>query len=173
MSKLNKVNYVRRRQSESKIVMRLGLLFITMSCLAACGHSSDHIDLSQLRRRSEPLVGYIGHVNTTLVESQSGTVAIPPGPVKLEGWAVDNVNHTTATAMYVSVNGSPVSCEYGTPRLDVSTALKDTRYINSGYECNIPQSDLKNGSNSIEPILVGADKSYSVGSALTLQVGSH
>lgn len=172
MSELSKVKCAGRCQSASQIVMRLGLLLLIMSYLVACGHNSDHVDLSQLRRRSEPLVGYIGHVNTTVLESQSGTVAVPPGPVKVEGWAIDNLNHATGTAMYIRVNGSAVSCDYGIPRLDVSAALKDTRYINSGYQCDIPQADLKNGSNSIEPILVGADKSYSVGPALHLQVGS-
>jgi hypothetical protein len=154
------------------IVMKIACLLLILTFLTACRHESDHLDLTHLTRRPEPLIGYIGHVNTSIPESQTGTVAVPPGPVQVDGWAVDTLNHGPGTAMYMNVNGGLVSCEYGIPRLDVSTALKDTRYVNSGYQCSIPQLSLRNGSNSIEPILIDGDKSYAVGPTLRLQVGA-
>jgi hypothetical protein len=171
MRKVNATGCAGRYGPQNRIVMRIGCLLLIMSCLAACRHEPDHLDLAHLTRRSDPLVGYIGRVNTNVLESQTGTVAVPSGPVHVDGWAVDTLNHGPGIAMYMNVNGQPVSCEYGIPRLDVSTALKDTRYINSGYQCSIPQSNLRNGSNSIEPMLVDGDKSYSVGPTLHLQVG--
>jgi hypothetical protein len=150
--------------------MRIECLLLIMSCFVGCRHDSDHIDLNRLTRRSDPLVGYIGHVNTKPVESQTGTVAVPSGPIQVDGWAVDTLNHGPGMAMYINVNGTPVSCEYGIPRLDVSTALKDTQYVSSGYQCSIPESSLRGGANSIEPVLVDRDKSYAVGPALHLQV---
>jgi hypothetical protein len=139
--------------------------------LAACGGGSGTADLSGLTRRNTPLTGYVGHVNNAVVESQTGTVSIASGPIMVDGWAIDFTNHETGDKMYMNVNGKAVSCEYGIPRLDVSTALKDTRYVNSGYRCNIPEADLKHGDNSFEPVLVSRDKSYSTGATLHVHVG--
>jgi hypothetical protein len=151
---------------------RTGCLLLVVSLFAGCGNHSDHPDLTRLTRRSDPLVGYIGHVNNNIVASQTATVNVGPGSVLVDGWAIDTLHHGPGAAMYMNVNGTPVSCEYGIPRLDVSTALKDTQYVSSGYKCSIPQSSLKSGTNSIEPILVDTSKAYTVGPVLHLQVGA-
>lgn len=157
-------------QTTARLVIKAICLAGAVS-LAACGGGAASVDLSKLNRRDTPLTGFLGHINNAPLESPTGNVTIAFGPAMIDGWAVDSVNHETGDSMYMSVNGKTVGCEYGLPRLDVSTTLNNTNYVSSGYRCNIPESDLKRGDNSIEPILVNRDKTYSVGATLHVQAG--
>lgn len=81
------------------------------------------------------------------------------GLMSVDGWAVDEVNHRLARAVYVSVdNQRNYAATYGYTWPDVAAFFHNPRYDRAGFRAQIPLRELAPGNHTVTLKVVGWDK---------------
>jgi hypothetical protein len=103
-------------------------------------------------------VGGLSENDVRAVRSDRGTTTVV-------GWVRPS---NTYNALYAEVEGRLYPCEWGTPRSDVASALKDPEALNSGFTVTLPDDLLGVTTHRIRLIKISADgKQYSAASRMT------
>ena len=91
---------------------------------------------------------------------QNGSVVVPQEAsfIKLEGWAVDTSNESTAGGVYIDIDGELFPAFYGTARRDVRRYFKSDAYRYSGFERAIPLSEIGAGSHELSVVILTTDR---------------
>jgi hypothetical protein len=82
-----------------------------------------------------------------------------PSVVSLDvlGWAVDPVNKTTGASVDVVIDGNPYATTYNIERVDVSAALKNPRYKDSGFATSFGVGKIPPGKHRVAVRVVTKD----------------
>jgi hypothetical protein len=98
--------------------------------------------------------GQMPKPNTSIVVNAQHTPRI-----SVRGWAVDQRAKTGAGGVIINVDGNTdVLANYGQPRPDVATNLKNPDYTNSGFTASIDSATLSKGHHTLTMRVVTADK---------------
>jgi hypothetical protein len=105
---------------------------------------------------------------TSCVLDNIGPVANPAAQKSVEvsgattfgitGWAIDEVNKTTAAGVDEVIDGKPYSAHYGSARTDVATHFNQPNYNNSGFELMVAPGQLTKGPHSVSIRVISSDK---------------
>jgi hypothetical protein len=111
-------------------------------------------------------------------DQQNRSVVVPQEAsfIKLEGWAVDADNESTAGGVYIDVDGRLFPAYYGT-RVKQKMARSlgaPTAYRYSGFERAIPVSEIGAGSHELAIVVLTADRKgyYSPDKKMVLEIRS-
>ena len=88
-----------------------------------------------------------------------GENTVQGNDIEIVGWAMDPDAKQIASKVYLSVNGSLFTTEYGIAREDVAGYFKNPAYNNCGFVAKFSRSLFKPGIYSIGLVVVGANKS--------------
>ncbi len=91
---------------------------------------------------------------------QNRFVAVPQEAsfIKLEGWAVDTRNESTAGGVYIAIDGELFPAFYGARvKQKIARSLGGPAYRYSGFERAIPVSEIGAGSHELSIVVVTSD----------------
>lgn len=89
----------------------------------------------------------------------------------MTGWAIDEVNKSTAGGVDEVIDGAPYSARYGTERADVAAHFNQPNYRNSGFELMVAPGQLTKGPHSVSIRVISSDKkSYYQGPVVQFSV---
>lgn len=81
--------------------------------------------------------------------------------VNIKGWAIDERSQTAAGAVYVHIDDKFYITNYGHERNDIARKFKSDECTNSGFEVNIPLSEIGEGEHTLSlKVLTYNKKAY-------------
>lgn len=124
-----------------------------LSALSPAASSTLFGDIDALSTDTESnLLGGTGKQNRSVAISQEASF------IKLEGWAVDTSNESTAGGVYIDIDGELFPTFYGAEREDVRRYFKSGAYRYSGFERAIPLSEIGVGSHELSVVILTPDR---------------
>ena len=94
----------------------------------------------------------------TRLQNRSVVISQEASFIKLEGWALDTSNESTAGGVYIDIDGELFPTFYGTARRDVRRYFKSEAYRYSGFERAIPLSEIGVGSHELSVVILTPDR---------------
>jgi hypothetical protein len=123
--------------------------------------------LERSKEQSRCNVEMIGTVTSPLgsAEAMKNILVSSAKAIPIIGWAVDFNAKALASGIELAIDGRPYKAKYGESRPDVSAALKNPVYTNSGYTFVLPADSLTPGKHSLELRVLSSDakRFYSLG----------
>jgi hypothetical protein len=114
-------------------------------------------DLIGLKSLDAETMVYLDSINGAAPSQTSALNASRSTALEVFGWAVDSPNHARAEAVDIDIGGRLFKATYGTPRPDVSAALRDPEYEKSGYAAEIPLSEIPKGAQKLTIRVINAN----------------
>lgn len=123
------------------------------------------------KAEGEPLFNF-ERINDTWSVMAQQSVIVPSGrSVTMAGWAVDGPSVALASAVDISIDGTPYNADYGIERDDVATYLKIPAYRDCGFRLILPAGVIGKGTHSAAVRIVSRDgKSYWEGAKVAFEV---
>jgi 4-amino-4-deoxy-L-arabinose transferase-like glycosyltransferase len=127
-------------------------------------HISAEASVNGLKLLSEPATGFIDSINSRVWPSSEPIQVESQFPLRVSGWAADPATRQPAAAVYVRIRNQVFKAEYGIPRDDVASALRNPALKRSGFSAEIPLKLLTKGNATLRILVVSSTETgYYVG----------